>query len=261
VWLLVVGPGLAYAMLWTGTARLGPIAHRRRRAFLAGTVALAMALLSPLDALSASLASAHMVQHLLLTTVAAPLLVLGAPAAVLVAALPPDVRRRVASWRTGAAGRAGAATLAHPVVVSLPFVATLWWWHARAPYEAALADPLVHGLAHVSLVATALLSWAAILRHRRRPATPGVDVLVLFGLATLSGLLGLLLTFAPTPWYSSYAETTAAWGLTPLADQQLAGVIMWVPGGGAYVVAALVLVRSWVRPSSAGPVPVRSARF
>ena len=145
--------------------------------------------------------------------------------------------------------------LAHPVVASLPFVAALWLWHAEGPYDAALDNSFVHAVEHACFLATALLSWAAILaRPRRRAVAPGMAVLVLFGLAMLSGLLGLLLTFAPTPWYPAYAETTEAWGLTPLEDQQLAGVIMWVPGGGAYLIAALVLVILWIR------APAESAR-
>ena len=138
--------------------------------------------------------------------------------------------------------------LAHPVAASLPFVAALWVWHAEGPYEEALANPYVHGLEHACFLATALLSWAAVLAPpRRRAAVPGMAVLVLFGLAMVSGLLGVLLTFAPTPWYPSYADTTGVWGLTPLEDQQLAGVVMWVPGGGAYLVAALALVGWWLR--------------
>ena len=96
------------------------MARWRRRSFLAGIVALAVALLSPLDAMSGSLASAHMVQHLLLTTVAAPLLVLGVRWRVLIAGLPPGVRRRTSRWRTSSAARAGRAVLAHPVVGEPP---------------------------------------------------------------------------------------------------------------------------------------------
>ena len=127
------------------------MARWRRRSFLAGTVALAVALLSPLDAMSGSLASAHMVQHLLLTTIAAPLLVLGVRWRVLIAGLPPAVRRRTSRWRRTGVARAGRAVLAHPVVASLPFVAALWVWHAEGPYEAALANTYVHGFEHAVL--------------------------------------------------------------------------------------------------------------
>ena len=252
VWLVVIVPAIAYLELWRRAGRRDSAARWWLRYFLAGTVALAVALLSPIDAMGASLASAHMVQHLLLATVAAPLLVLGVRWRVLVAGLPPAVRRRTFPWRTTTAGRVGRAVLAHPVAASLPFVAALWVWHAEGPYEAALANPYVHGFEHACFLATALLSWAALLvPPRRRTAAPGMAVLVLFGLATVSGLLGVLLTFAPTPWYPTYADTTEVWGLTPLEDQQLAGVIMWVPGGGAYLVAALVLVGLWLRGPSA----------
>jgi cytochrome c oxidase assembly factor CtaG len=255
VWLVVLLPAVAYVALWRRAGRRDAAARWRRRSFLAGVAALAVALLSPLDAMGESLASAHMVQHLLLTTVAAPLLVLGVRWRVLVGGVPAAMRRRTAAWRTTSAGRAGRAVLAHPVVASLPFVAALWLWHAEGPYGAALDNSFVHAVEHACFLATALLSWAAILaRPRRRAVAPGMAVLVLFGLAMVSGLLGLLLTFAPTPWYPAYAETTEAWGLTPLEDQQLAGVIMWVPGGGAYLIAALVLVILWIR------APAGSAR-
>lgn len=257
VWLVVIVPAVVYVELWRRAGRRDSMARWRRRSFLAGIAALAVALLSPLDAMGGSLASAHMVQHLLLTTIAAPLLVLGVRWRVLTGGLPLALRRRTSRWRTTSVARAGRSVLAHPVVASLPFVAGLWVWHAEGPYEAALADPLVHGFEHVCFLATALLSWAAILTPPRRRAVPGMAVLVLFGLATVSGLLGVLLTFARAPWYPAYADTTAAWGLTPLEDQQLAGVIMWVPGGGAYLVPALVLVAFWVRtPTADRPRPV-----
>ena len=252
VWLVVVVPAIVYVELWRRAGRRDPMAQWRRRSFLAGIVALAVALLSPLDAMSESLASAHMVQHLLLTTVAAPLLVLGVRWRVLMAGLPRAVRRRTSPWRARTAARVARSVLAHPVAASLPFVAALWVWHAKGPYEAALANSYVHGFEHACFLATALLSWAAIFaRPRRRAAAPGMAVLVLFGLAMVSGLLGVLLTFGPTPWYPAYAQTTEAWGLTPLEDQQLAGVIMWVPGGGAYLIAALALVVLWMRASGA----------
>ena len=254
VWLVVLLPAVAYVALWRRAGRRDLAARWRRRSFLAGVAALAVALLSPLDAMGESLASAHMVQHLLLTTVAAPLLVLGVRWRVLVGGVPVAVRRRTATWRTTSVGRTGRAVLAHPVAAGLPFVAALWLWHAEGPYGAALDSSFVHAVEHACFLVTALLSWAAILaRSRRRSAAPGMAVLVLFGLAMVSGLLGLLLTFARTPWYPAYAETTEAWGLTPLEDQQLAGVIMWVPGGGAYLIAALALVALWIR-TPADPV-------
>jgi cytochrome c oxidase assembly factor CtaG len=104
----------------------------------------------------------------------------------------------------------------------------------------------VHGVEHAVLFGAALASWAAIVRLRRRRARPGIELLVLFALSLQCALLGALLTFATTAWYPAYAATTEPWGLSPLSDQQLAGVIMWIPAGGVYLVAALVVLRRWI---------------
>ena len=228
-------------------------ASRRRRAdpwparsFVAGLAVAAVALLSPLDAMSASLGSAHMVQHVLLTMVAAPLIVLGAPVRTMSRALPASGRRQIGRWRSGRLARAVSGWIADPVLTAGLFVVVLWVWHARGPYQAALESDLLHGLEHATFFVAALASWAAILGIRRRRGRSGIGVLVLFGLSVQCGLLGVLLTFATEPWYPAYESTTAAWGLSPLADQQLSGVIMWVPAGAIYLVAALLLLRTWL---------------
>ena len=208
------------------------VVGRRHPAFVAGIVALAVALVSPLDALSSSLASAHMVQHLLLITVAAPLLALTARTVL------ERLRLRSPQLRT----------FQNPIGWALVAAVVLWGWHAAVLYEAALRNDLLHRLEHVTLLATALLSWLAILSR----GASGLGLLVLFGLSVQSGLLGVLMTFAPTSWYPTYAGRTAAWGMSPVADQQLAGVIMWVPGGGAYLVAALALLMSLLSETGDG---------
>lgn len=124
----------AYEVLWRHAGRRDQRALWRRRSFLAGIAVAAVALLTPIDALSGSLSSAHMVQHLLLTTVVAPVLVLGAPLRSLLTGTPPPLRGRFRRLRMFPAVRQGSALLAHPVAASLPYVAVLWWWHARAPY-------------------------------------------------------------------------------------------------------------------------------
>ena len=147
------------------------------------------------------------------------------------------------------------------MAASVPAVIALWCWHLPALYEAALSNGWLHGLEHATFLLTALLSWAAILAAgRRRTNRCGLAVLVLFVLATQSGLLGVLLTFAPRPWYPSYEATTEAWGLTPLADQQLAGVIMWIPAGSVYMVVALLLVSRWIRMPARQVVAPRAAQ-
>lgn len=222
--------------------------ERRARCFAAALAAVAVALLSPLDALSGALAAAHMVQHLLLLLVAAPLLALSAPSLVLLRGSPMALRRALGRGRrrlgltrrhVGALGQPAAAWLLH--------VATVWFWHASVPYDAAVTHEMVHVAEHASFLATAWLFWRVVIgapeRHR---VSPGFGVLLVFAMAMQSVFLSALLTFAQTPWYPAYATTTPAWGLDPLADQQLAGAIMWVPAGVVYLVVALILAVTWL---------------
>jgi putative membrane protein len=234
----------------------------RTAAFAAGLLAVAAALLSPLEALAGALASAHMVQHLLLVVVAPPLLALAAPSRRLLRGSPRLLRRRTAAWRR----RLGLTPavlrrLQHPAAVWLLHVAVLWTWHAAVLYGAALRDPRVHVAEHAGFFLTALLFWSVVAAAgRRHGVSHGTALLLVFAMALQSVFLAALLTFAPTPWYDGYAATTGVWGLTPLADQQLAGVIMWVPASAVHVAAALVLV---VRSLSAGeqrPGPVMNSR-
>lgn len=246
VWLGLVVMATSY--LWASSRRHDAMARRRRAWFLGALVTLLVALVSPLDAMGVSLSSAHMVQHLLLTLVAAPLIVLAAPVVTVSGALSPDWRLVARAGRRSRPAQVGRAVVARPVIASLPFVVVLWTWHLPVPYEAALGDHLVHGVEHATLLGTAVLSWAAILvaARRRRRDRPGLAILVLFGLSTATGLVGVLLTFAPDVLYPSYEATSPAWGLSALADQQLAGVIMWVPGGGVYLAMALVILVRWL---------------
>lgn len=217
-------------------------------AFVAGLVTLAAALLSPLDPLSSQLASAHMVQHVLLALLAPPLLVAA------------SAGRRVA-WGTPAAARrllvrgqrrlgltpARLRSMHRPSVAWLLTVGALWFWHASVPYEAAVDSGVIHALEHGSFFATGLLFWGCVLGTGSTAASAavtsdGYGVLLLFAMAVQSTLLAALLTFAGSPWYDVYASTTGAWGLDPLLDQQVAGVIMWVPAGLIYPAAALLLL-------------------
>jgi putative membrane protein len=221
----------------------------RASCFAAALGALGLALLSPLDALSSALASAHMVQHLLLVLVAAPLLALSAPSSAILRGSPLAVRRASGRWRRrlGLTHR-NLGVLRHPAAVWLLHVGVLWFWHAAAPYDAALESEPLHVLEHASFLVTAVLFWHVVVGVRGAArVSGGLGVLLVFTMAMQSVFLSVLLTFARTPWYSSYAETTASWGLDPLTDQQLAGVIMWIPAGGIYLVVALALLVAWIR--------------
>jgi putative membrane protein len=227
----------------------------RGRCFAGALLALGVALLSPLDALSSALASAHMVQHMLLVLVAAPLLALSAPSSTLLRGSPLAVRQAAGRWRRRLGlRRASLRALGHPAAAWLLHVATLWFWHAAVPYDAALGHPFLHAVEHASFLFTAWLFWRSVI-GRRSPerVSNGLGVLLVFAMAMQSVLLSLLLTFARAPWYSGYATTTAAWGLPPLADQQLAGVIMWIPAGLVYLGVALALLATWIQAAERQP--------
>ncbi|HEX2204782.1 MAG TPA: cytochrome c oxidase assembly protein, partial [Longimicrobium sp.] len=206
-------------------------------------------MLSPLHRLGEVLFAAHMVQHVLLMVVAAPLLVLGRPVVPFLWAMPIGWRRRTGGWAKTGAVRGGWRALTSPFGAWLLHAAALWLWHLPIAYETSLRSELAHALQHASFLGTALLFWWALVHGREGRMGYGASVFYLFATAMHSGGLGALLTFAPRPWYPAYGATTAAWGLTPLEDQQLAGLVMWIPAGASYLVAALVLVAAWMRES------------
>jgi putative membrane protein len=248
---LLGGLLLAAWAFWRGqtSGPRRPVDSWRARCFSGALVALGLALLSPLDALSGSLASAHMVQHLLLLLVAAPLLALSAPSSAILRGSPLVVRRASGRWRRRLGLTHGnLGVLRHPAAVWLLSVGVVWFWHAAAPYDATLDNQLLHVLEHASFLVTAVLFWQVVVGVRGAArVSGGLGVLLVFAMAMQSVFLSVLLTFARTPWYSGYAATTAPWGLDPLTDQRLAGVIMWIPAGVIYLVVALALLVTWIR--------------
>ena len=249
---LVVAGWLFGSGLLRGRRRAGRT--RRGLFFAAALLALGIALVSPLDSLSGALASAHMVQHLLLTLVAAPLLVLSAAARTVLRGTPLAVRRSTGRWRRRLRlTRRNTGILYHPAVGWLLYVGTLWFWHAAVTYDAALEHEPVHIVSHATYLLTGVLFWRVVVESRHTSgSSPGLGILLAFAAAMQSVFLSALLIFAATPWYTGYAETTRHWGLDPLADQQLAGAIMWLPGGLVYLATALTLLVSWVGRSSGG---------
>jgi putative membrane protein len=222
--------------------------------FAAGWLIAVLALLSPLHALSEQLFVAHMVQHELLMAVAAPLLVVGRPLVPMLWALPSRARRRVGGITRRKAVRGVWRTVTQPLVAFLLHGAAIWIWHAPALYQATLTNDAVHAAQHLSFLGTALLFWWTIIHAhapggRARAVSFGAAVLLLFGTALHSGALGALLTFSRTLWYPAYGSAARAWGLTPFEDQQLAGLVMWIPATFAYLVAALFLFAAWLRAS------------
>jgi cytochrome c oxidase assembly factor CtaG len=249
--------GLLAAAGWyaAGVRRLRREAGRARGlawwapwCFGAGLAAVALALCSPLDPLGETLFAAHMVQHLVLLLVAAPLLALGAAPFVLLWAFPLPLRRSLGAWwrrRTGLARATNA--LGSPAAAWVLSVGTLLFWHLPGPYRAALTLEGVHALEHVSFLASGAVFWWVVVRpDGYRRLNPGLGVLYVFTAGLPSGLLGALLTFAGRPLYAGQSAGAALWGLTPLQDQQLAGLIMWMPGGAVHLAAAAAFFVLWL---------------
>lgn len=223
----------------------------RARAFYAALSTLAIALLSPLDAAAAALFSAHMMQHLLLVMVAAPLLVLGDPGTMLWAASPSNRRAIGRVWRRASTIRLVWDRVTRPAAAISLHVFALWVWHAPVLYESAVRHESLHALEHATFLATALLFWWPLLRpHGRRMRAPAA-VAYLFAATLQCTLLGAIIALARHPWYSVHLATTGPWGLSPLEDQQLAGLIMWVPAGVVYLLPLVVLLVRALSASSA----------
>lgn len=247
---------LLLALLWfsAGWLRLcarssRPGAHSGGAAwFYAGWTIMAGALVSPLHEAGERSFALHMVEHELLMLVGAPLLVLSRPVGVALWALP-------ARWRHALAGvhRRGWFSgpwrgLSDPVVATVLQMAALWAWHAPALFDLALAEEGWHIAQHLSFVVTALLFWSAMLDARTVRARTGLAVACLFLTALVGGALGALMALSGSPWYEGYrALGMAPFGLTPVQDQQLAGLLMWVPGGMVHAIAALALLGRWLR--------------
>jgi len=245
--------GFAYA---AGVARLHRHVNARHElyrsalAFAAGWVTLALALLSPLDTAAATAFSLHMIQHEVLMLVAAPLLVLGRGLPTMLWAFSHTARLSLGrasrtSWLRGAW-----YWLTAPLTAWLLHAAALWVWHIPRLFNAALANPALHDFQHLSFLVTALIFWHALLRHGAHAARGGA-ILYLFTTTIHTGVLGALLTFARNPLYAPFDAGLRAFGaLSPLEDQQLGGLIMWVPGALVYMGVALTLLAGWLGESS-----------
>lgn len=256
---LVVGGLLLVAGLYTNglcRSRKRPQPWRRR-SFVLGLTTVFIALVSPLEAMATALVSAHMAQHLLLALVAAPAFAVAAPGSTLLRGLPGSTRRHLAGLR----GRAGIGTartrsLWGPWGVFLLYVGVLWAWHARVLHEAALTSAAVHVVEHVSIFGAALLLWGLVVgAHGARRVERGQVILVVFGAGVQGVLLSALLVFSRQVWYAGYAGGPALWGLSPIADQQLAGAVLSTMGAVVHLAAVLVLLAAWMRQSDLATAP------
>lgn len=194
----------AYAVLTGRRSAERTIPPWRRACFYAGWGLGALALVSPLCALSVALFSARVAQHMLLTTVVAPLIALGLPRA-----------RGQAIW------------------AALAYAVCLWIWHAPGPYVATFQSDAVYWLMHATTFAAALWLWSLLLNGSGKRLAGFVAASALT--TGQMGLLGAILTFSARSLYLPHQLTTQAWGLTPLEDQQLGGAVMWIPAGLIFV--------------------------
>ena len=231
---------LGLSRLWSNAGYGRGVRRTQAFSFAAGWAVLLAALVSPLDSLGSRLFSAHMFQHELLMIVAAPLLVMGRPLGVWAWALPPHWRSLTGALFHTAAWRVPWRVVTGPLGAWALHAVALWVWHLRALFEAALVNDTVHALQHLCFFFSAVLFWWSVVGTRERNAR-GVALLSLFTTMIHSGALGALLTFSSFAWYPHYAATTLAYGFSALADQQLGGLMMWIPAGLVYVIAGLAL--------------------
>jgi cytochrome c oxidase assembly factor CtaG len=217
--------------------------------FAAGWMWLVIALISPLHPWGQVLFWPHMAQHEILMLVAAPLLVLGQPMAVFLRALPARWSRALASFGNAKPWLAFWRWITLPLAAWAIHGAALWIWHIPALFEATLHSEFIHALQHLSFLLSALLFWWAVIHGRQRKLAYGMAILYMFTTAMHSGLLGAMLTLADVPWYRTYAQTAPQWGVSALEDQQLGGLIMWVPAGLVYTAVALALFAAWLAES------------
>lgn len=215
-------------------------------AFVSGVFCTAVALLSPLDRWSDVFFSAHMAQHEILMLLSAPLMVLGRPFIATMWALRPSTRASVASSIRRPAVTAFWETVSGPLTVLLLHAVVLWVWHVPAMFEIALHHEPIHVVQHLGFFLTAALFWWALIHGRYGRLGYGVGVIYVFATAMHTEILGALLTFGTRTWYPTHALRTAASGRNPLEDQQLAGVVMWIPFGVMFVLIGLALFAAWM---------------
>ena len=217
----------------------------RDAAFLGGLATLVLALTSPIEAYEGQLFSVHMLQHMLLELVAAPLLLLGAPATLALRAASPSVRRRLLAILHSRA----VAVLSFPLLAWILFAAVNWGWHFSSLYDQALETPWLHDVQHLTFLGVALLFWWPVVAAdpaRWRLPHP-VRLFYLFLAMPQNSFLGIALMSAPPSLYPHYLANLRTWGPTPAVDLSVGGMLMWVGGDIVFLLAMGLVVAAWVR--------------
>jgi cytochrome c oxidase assembly factor CtaG len=238
--------GSGVLRLWRRAGFGRGIHHWQVLCYSAGWLILASALCSPLHEISEHLFTAHMVEHELIIALAAPLLAVARPIGAFAWAMPAPVRLRLAILGRVRPMRVAWSKLTSPLTATVVHGAVIWLWHAPALFDLAVADESLHRLQHLSFLISALAFWWALLQRSER----GAAVLHLFATMLHTTALGALIALAPRVLYMRQTADALHWGLTPLQDQQLAGLVMWVPAGTVYAGAALAFAALWVRRSA-----------
>jgi putative copper resistance protein D len=225
--------------------RSNPPPRWRTAAFLGGMAAIVVALCSPIEAYEGQLFSVHMVQHMLLELVAAPLILLGAPVTLTLRAASPSVRRGLLTVLHSRP----VAVLTFPLLTWLLFAAVNWGWHFSALYDQALENAPLHYFQHGTFLVAALLFWWPVVG-----ADPGrwrlpypARLFYLFLAMPQNSFLGVALMSAPTVLFPHYLTNLRRWGPSAIADQSLGGIVMWVFGDLVFLAAMACVVAAWVR--------------
>jgi putative membrane protein len=216
--------------------------------FTLGWISLVIALDSPLHELGEQLFWVHMTQHEILMLVSAPLLVLGRPLVPFLWALSPAWRERAANLRRARPFGTAWTTISAPLSAWLLSALALWVWHVPWLFDRTLSNDWIHAAQHTTFLVTALIFWWPVM-NRIPSFGYGGSLIYIFTTILHTSVLGALLTFAPRPWYSSYVITAPTWHLSALEDQQLGGLIMWIPAGTLLLIVALVLLVKWMNQS------------
>jgi putative copper resistance protein D len=223
-----------------------PVPRARTAAFLGGLAAIAVALQSGIDAYDTTLFSIHMVQHLLLTLVAAPLIALAAPITTLLRASSPAIRRRVILPFLHSRVM---TVLSFPVVAWLVFAGVMWGTHFSPLFDASLEDPLVHDLEHGLYLAAGLLFWWPAVGLDPSPwrMPHPVRAMYVFLQMPQNTFLAVTILNSSVVLYHHYATLARTWGPTVLEDQQIAGGLMWITGDILFLIGLAAILAGWMR--------------
>ena len=228
--------------------------------FALGWGSLVIALDSPLHELGEQLFWVHMTQHEILMLISAPLLILGQPLIVFLWAFPGAWREAAASVGRLEIFRKSWEIASAPLSAWMVSALALWIWHVPFLFDQTLRSDWIHAAQHTTFLGTALIFWWPLV-NRTPSLGYGAGLVYVFTTILHTSVLGALLTFAPRPWYSSYVATAPAWHLSALEDQQIGGLIMWIPAGTLLLIVALVLLVRWMNDSQTRWQYTRMAEF